>query len=146
MPTKKRKISCFIFAKLPDSSIHFLFLKTGPDRQFHWQPVTGKVEEGESFVQAAQREVFEETSLIAPLENFIFTKKEFFFTDRWGKEAWEYCFYLLLDSPFLPEIKIDPVEHQEFKWCLLEELHESDFFYPTHYEVFSYLKQKLFNS
>jgi len=43
----------------------FLVLQRPPEKMSIWQPVTGKVEAGESFEEAARREVAEETGLSA---------------------------------------------------------------------------------
>lgn len=36
-----------------------------------WQSVTGSMEPGENIVQTAQREVFEETGIAAPVQDFV---------------------------------------------------------------------------
>ncbi len=56
-----RKIQVIIFRKNPNLEI--LMLKVIPERGGFWQCVTGKVEEGEDEVDAAFREVKEETGI-----------------------------------------------------------------------------------
>ena len=56
-----RKIQVIIFRKNPNLEI--LMLKVIPERGGFWQCVTGKVEEGEDEMDAAFREVREETGI-----------------------------------------------------------------------------------
>jgi 8-oxo-dGTP pyrophosphatase MutT (NUDIX family) len=46
-----------------DRGIEYLLLKTTPEREDHWQPVTGGLEEGETEIEALKREVSEETGI-----------------------------------------------------------------------------------
>jgi len=46
-----------------DRGVEYLLLKTTPEREDFWQPVTGGLEEGETEVDALKREVSEETGI-----------------------------------------------------------------------------------
>lgn len=60
-----RKVQVHVFRRDGEkaSTLFFLALQRTPEKGSIWQPVTGKVEEGEEFDDAARREVFEETGL-----------------------------------------------------------------------------------
>ncbi len=85
---------------------------TNKRRGEFWQPVTGTVEDGESFEQAALREATEETGFLfrdSPVDlNF-----EFRFRSSRGA-AVEQCYAFLVDGE--PTPKLDPVEHQDAQW------------------------------
>jgi len=104
----------------------YLMLKRVENRGGFWQGVTGAPDNGETLTDGARRELFEETgyrsitllhtdvSYIIPME------------DRWiniypkgTTEIPEYLFIAKIyqsDSP-----KIDPIEHDDWKWCSYEE-------------------------
>jgi dihydroneopterin triphosphate diphosphatase len=93
-----------------------LMLKVTPDRGSFWQPVTGGIDEGESFVEGALREAEEETGL-----SFDRTPQylglEFSYTSRHGAAAREKCYLLpILGGTAPPAVTLDPKEHVEFCW------------------------------
>jgi len=110
------KVLVWIYADV-QTGRQVLLLKVCPERGSSWQPVTGGVEEGESFEAAALRESIEETGL-------TFTSKpkslhfEHAFVGRWGA-AREHAFALRADS--VGVVTLDPREHVEYRWALLEE-------------------------
>jgi 8-oxo-dGTP pyrophosphatase MutT (NUDIX family) len=92
------------------NGLEVLLLKTKPSRGEFWQPVTGSVEQGESFAQAAQREAFEETGLkleVQPLEEKFFFKNSL-------KEFEEHVYYA--EAERLADIRVSPFEHSEYRW------------------------------
>ena len=126
-----RKVQVWIHFCDPESQRWVLLLKTRADRGGFWQPVTGGVEENETFEQAALREAEEETHLafVSPLQDLLF---EYEFQGRWG-QARERVYALeasflknaenaapLQSSSGLPlaalSVKIDPTEHDEWQW------------------------------
>ena len=61
---KRRKVQVHVVCRYAESGIaRFLVLQRPEARGSLWQPVTGNVEAGEELLKAAQRELFEETSL-----------------------------------------------------------------------------------
>ena len=94
-----------------------LLLQRTPERGGFWQPVTGKVEAGESPAQAAQRELREETglqSVVAPLGyEHVFA---------FG-EAVPPC--LIRETAFSAReseaVRLDPTEHVVLGWFTREE-------------------------
>lgn len=97
--------------------LEFLILKTTPERGSFWQPVTGTVEEGEKFVEAALREAHEETGLefssdIIP----IFYEFDF---EKNGVKFHEKSFAVEADPE--SEVIIDPNEHVEYEWVNFKE-------------------------
>jgi lipoyl(octanoyl) transferase len=104
---------------LNTSSREVLIFKTSEKRGGFWQPVTGKVEEGETPLEAAFREGNEETGLtLTSIEALNF---EFEFVGRWGR-AFETCFLASLSWDQIQDKKIviDPREHVEFRWVSIE--------------------------
>ncbi|NVM43796.1 MAG: NUDIX pyrophosphatase [Candidatus Lokiarchaeota archaeon] len=104
----------------------FLMLKRIKSRGGFWQGVTGAPKNGETIIEGARRELFEETGFhsitliqteityIIPMEN------------RWiaiypegTKEIPEYIFIAKIHKAGPPTI--DPIEHDEWKWCSYEE-------------------------
>jgi dATP pyrophosphohydrolase len=63
-PACQLKVQVHIFHRRQSADEpSFLVLRRRPEKMSIWQPVTGKVEPGESFEEAARREVAEETGL-----------------------------------------------------------------------------------
>jgi len=135
-----RKIQVIII-QIETNPSEVLLLKTNQKRQGFWQNVTGSVEEGETYVDAAKRELFEETGLITsqllPLATTIA------FIDRQGCEVEEKCFLALFDKK-PSNIQISH-EHEKFLWVKIDEMdknkygHESS--YTTYLEATSFLKK-----
>ena len=94
-----------------------LLLQRTPARGGFWQPVTGRVELGESPVEAAQRELREETSLetaVAPLNyEHVFAFAEARAPDLIRETA----FTTRSDQP----IRLSPAEHVALGWFTAEE-------------------------
>ena len=104
----------------------YLMLKRVKNRGGFWQGVTGAPENDENLSKAAKRELFEETGY-TPL-NLIETDISYIIPmeDRWKdiypegtKEIPEYLFIAKIDVSSPP--KIDPIEHNDWKWCSYEE-------------------------
>jgi 8-oxo-dGTP pyrophosphatase MutT (NUDIX family) len=113
-----------------------LLLKLSEKRGGFWQNVTGGVDKGEDFLEAAIRELFEETGIKAIVEELPY---EFNFDDRFGYHVTERAFCCRLLK------KINPVlsdEHQDFKWQKLSETSVKDFKYPTNYKPLEIIKKR----
>lgn len=100
----------------PTSSPKVLLLKLIPQRGGFWQSVTGRVDPGEDFLDAAAREAREETGLrFERTPQFIGLEYEFV-----GKEKTpmrERCFWLpIVGGNEPPAPTIDPSEHTEYRW------------------------------
>jgi lipoyl(octanoyl) transferase len=96
-----------------------LALRRNEARGGFWQPVTGKVEGGESVLEAATRELREETGLAgAPLP---LTYRHAFLWPREGHPtvAEETAFVALAPEGFSP--RLSPAEHDEARWMSPEE-------------------------
>ena len=97
-----------------------LILKTRADRGEFWQPVTGKVEAGESIEAAAVREGVEETGydLTGLVKRLGF---EFEFESRWGGKCRETVFYAILPQDQAAQDYKLSHEHQAEEWTTLTE-------------------------
>ena len=117
-----------------------LLLKTNKSRGMFWQNVTGAVEQGESFEQAATRELREETGENAKaLHSLNF---EFEFIDEKRKvEYLEKCFLYFTKDEFVPHL--DSREHEAFQWKLVDQVELEDFGFESNYEVFKLAKSFL---
>ena len=64
-PFRPDLVACWIFRVAADGQVRILLLHRAPGRIFAgiWQPVTGKLEDGERIVEAALRELLEETAI-----------------------------------------------------------------------------------
>lgn len=93
-----------------------LLLRLVPDRGGFWQSVTGGVDEGESFLEAAAREAREETGLRFEREpQYLGLEQEF--TSRHGGQAVERAFFLpLFGGSAPPTPGLDGREHDAFEW------------------------------
>ncbi|TDJ07420.1 MAG: NUDIX domain-containing protein [Deltaproteobacteria bacterium] len=110
-----------------------LLLQTNKKRGEFWQNVTGSVEGDETFFLGARRELEEETGIKS--SNLFDLNFNFKFKDRHGKEVVEQVFVALLEhTP--TKIKLDPHEHQDFKWKTLDAITADDFKFPTNFEAF----------
>ena len=104
----------------------YLMLKRVKNRGGFWQGVTGAPENGETLSEGAKRELYEETGYSSA--NLIKTDISYIIPmeDRWKdiypegtKEIPEYLFIAKINHSSPP--KIDPIEHDEGKWCDFEE-------------------------
>ena len=104
----------------------YLMLKRIKGRGSFWQGVTGAPKSGETLSEGAKRELHEETGyssvkLIKTDISYMIPMEE-----RWEniypkgtKEIPEYLFIAVIHHPDPP--KIDPIEHNDWKWCFYEE-------------------------
>ena len=97
-----------------------LLLRTGEDRKFIWQPVTGGVERSESFEDAALRETREETGLRFKATQLRDLELEFEFEGRWGM-AKERVFLLDVEVKKLARVELDFSEHTFAAWASVPE-------------------------
>jgi dATP pyrophosphohydrolase len=116
-----RSVQVVVFAQR-DGSRCYLLLKRVAEFGGHWQAVTGSLESGESHVQAALREVEEETGIPAKEEDLIplgLTNTFEIAPSRRYRYApgvtvnEEVCFALRVDTL---GVRLDALEHDDFVW------------------------------
>lgn len=129
---KKRKVQVVIYYNDENAIKQFLLLKVNQERGLFWQNVTGSVDEGEDFKQAAIREAMEETDLKTENLNQIYQSQLCFnFTDRWEKEVTEQVFFFHCKEKW--NVTLDPNEHCEFNWVSEENINQHSVKYETNH-------------
>jgi lipoyl(octanoyl) transferase len=112
-----------------DEADRVLLLHRKPGRGEFWQPITGTMNENESPIETARREIAEETGQRGephPLELTQSFMIESQYLESKGYVApiiaSEVCFHATLDSR-LP-VRIDPDEHDDWGWFTFAEAYE----------------------
>ena len=121
------QIEAIIFRKNEDS-FDFLLLKRTPEKGGFWQPLCGSLEGNEDLLQAAYRELFEETAIskedvLNVIENVhYFEIDKHYITDKKMPTIKEYVFAFEVNKKTVVNIKnnIYP-EHEDFKWVSYNE-------------------------
>lgn len=137
----RNQVEAIVFKTLSSGDHSFLMLKRAPQRGGFWQPVTGNVEEGETFEAAAVREVQEELA-ITDIVRLIDTEYSYEFTDN-GLDQFERIFGVQV--PLNTEVKLSS-EHTEYLWTMKDEAIDSYLKYPGNKEGLRRLHQKLTES
>nr|BAL58927.1 nucleotide phosphate derivative pyrophosphohydrolases, MutT/NUDIX family protein [Candidatus Acetothermum autotrophicum] len=104
----------------------YLLLRRILSRGGFWQGVTGGVRQNEGLVEAARRELLEETGLVPALLERVDYSYSFPLDDEWRhlyspdvKEIMEYIFVAHVGAQQEP--RIDPREHDAWRWCCFKE-------------------------
>jgi 8-oxo-dGTP pyrophosphatase MutT (NUDIX family) len=114
-----------------------MLLRT-PERGGFWQPVTGNVEVGESFENAALREVREELGIDSVIQ-LIDTEYSYEFFDN-GMDQFERIFGVEVTDD--QEVRLSP-EHTEYCWVSRDKAINDYLKYPGNKEGLRLLFDKL---
>jgi len=103
----------------------YLLLRRIPSRGGFWQGVTGGVERNEDLVEAASRELIEETGLVTSDLRTINHSYSFPVEDRFRylypsdtESITEYVFVARITNAQEPELS---EEHDQYRWCKFDE-------------------------
>ena len=132
------QVEVIVFKDEKESGFKYLMLKRNAKKGGFWQPITGNVELGETFEQAAIRESREETG-ITEFVRLIDTGYFFDFFDD-NRHQHEKVFAIEV------EIKTNPTlsdEHTDFQWATKEECLTKYLKYPGNIAGLKVLSQKL---
>ena len=106
-----------VIYSVKDGKYRFLILKRTPEEGGFWQPLTGTLEDGEKLSDCLLRELQEETGIKEPLK---ITGEVWRFDWKKGEYTIiEFVFGIELNGD--EEIKLNPNEHSEDKWCSYDE-------------------------
>ena len=117
----RRTVSASVLRK-SDKGVEALLLFRHPHRGGFWQPVTGTVEQGETPIQTAHRELIEETGIVGLTPIDLNYKHAFAFEGR-GRpmprvfEETAFCARVEGD----PRVILDNREHEKHQWLPLDE-------------------------
>ena len=135
---KKIAISVLIIVYTKNKNI-LLLNKKGKDSM--WQSITGSLQINEKPLDAAKRELFEETGIVS--NNIIDCKKEHIFEiyEMWRHKYedgithnTEHVFKLELDD--IIDIKLDSDEHDSFEWVTRVKAAEKVFSHTNRQAIF----------
>jgi dATP pyrophosphohydrolase len=135
---KKIPISVLIIVYTKNKNI-LLLNKKGKDSM--WQSITGSLQINEKPLDAAKRELFEETGIVS--NNIIDCKKEHIFEiyEMWRHKYedgithnTEHVFKLELDD--IIDIKLDSDEHDSFEWATRVKAAEKVFSHTNRQAIF----------
>ena len=135
---KKIPISVLIIVYTKNKDI-LLLNKKGKDNM--WQSITGSLQINEKPLDAAKRELFEETGIVS--NNIIDCKKEYIFEiyEMWRHKYedgithnTEHVFKLELDD--IVDIKLDSDEHDSFEWATRVKAAEKVFSHTNRQAIF----------
>ena len=126
MPPTTHKIPISILVVVHTQTGEVLMLRRQNPSDF-WQSITGSLKSGESTIEAARRELYEETGIEAD-EQLIDCQQENRFPiippwrDRYAPEVThntEHVFTFQIPEPIT--ITMNPAEHREYRWLPLRE-------------------------
>jgi len=124
----KKKVQVVILA---ESEI--LLLKLAENRGGFWQNITGGVDDGEEYLDAAKRELFEETGIQASVIEIPF---EFNFVDRWNSLVTEKVFLCKLAKKTTPHLSD---EHTDYRWKNINQISLADYRYETNFKPIEWI-------
>ena len=135
MDKKTRKAQVVIAVVDPErQNFSLLLMQTNERRGSFWQNVTGKIENDETYEEGALREAMEETGLeVESIVDIVDLKISHNFIDQKKRDVHQKSFLFVLDQKW--DVKMDPSEHQNFKWIALTELNREVVKYEGNYEA-----------
>lgn len=135
MDKKTRKAQVVIAVVDPErQNFSLLLMQTNEKRGSFWQNVTGKIESDETYEEGALREAMEETGLsVESIVDIVDLKISHDFIDQKKRDVHEKSFLFVLDQKW--DVKMDPSEHQNFKWMALSELNREVVKYEGNFEA-----------
>ena len=115
------QVQAILFKKI-SGRLHYLLLKRTLEKGGFWQPVTGGLEEGETKVEALEREVLEETG-IKNIARIIENVHYFEYSDSHFIKGYHFIKEYVFGVEVHPNerIVLDGKEHSQFKWCSFQE-------------------------
>lgn len=129
-----RKIQVVIM-EIESVTPHVLLLRTNAERGNFWQNVTGSTEEEESFRIAAERELLEETGIIAA-EELIDLEYCFQYVDQLRKTEVTEVVFLSLLRRRPSQIDLDQFEHDDYSWKPIDGVGADLYKYQSNYQAF----------
>lgn len=135
MASKTKKAQIVLAAiDEPSQNFQFLLLQTNEKRGSFWQNVTGKVEEKETIEEGGLREAIEETNLkIEDIVDILNLGLVYEFIDQRKRNVHEESFLIILDKKW--NVKIDPHEHQDYRWVPLDQVKRESVKHLSNYET-----------
>ena len=119
MSKRIRKAQVWIGFQKEGEKPAILLFKVIDTRGGGWHPVTGGVEDDESFLEGAKREVLEETGIKASKGEWLDLEFSYHFEGKWG-HAEEHVFGFILHKKRV-DPEIDESEHVIFEWVSIPE-------------------------
>ena len=120
--SESKSIQTFIFQRA-DGAVRYLLLKRIGSRGAFWQPVTGRLEPGETWLEAAAREVWEETGLRGEVVDLNF-RHSFLVDPKFWRQHPEFAIKINEEAAFVLDVTggdpgavtLDPSEHDAYEW------------------------------
>lgn len=119
------QVEVIVFKKDDPERIKYLMLKRNVKKGGFWQPITGNVVLGESFEQAAERELKEETGIVKFIRIFDTGYSFEFFDDNRQQNEKVFAVEVMPET----EVKLS-VEHTELEWATKDECLSKYLKYP----------------
>lgn len=123
----KRKVQVVVVAE--GEILLFEFNNTIANNYVGFQNITGAVDEGEEYEDAAKRELFEESGIVGNVHEL---ELQYEFVDRWKKHCIEKLYVCHLEKK--PEVTLSS-EHLFFKWVPVKKLSLDDYTFPSNFSA-----------